>query len=122
MQRHQIIALLLSTALVGGCQSQRPQAAPAPASTADNSIQGTVVGDDRTAMEVAVETAGARGPRRRRHRQPITAFRARSWAMIGPRWKPRLKRPEPALPRLPRRKRRRAASYWPPTPRIATCG
>src|SRR5271167_329880 len=58
MQRHQIIALLLSTALVGGCQSQRPQAAPAPASTADNSIQGTVVGDDRTAMEAAIETSG----------------------------------------------------------------
>jgi hypothetical protein len=59
MQRHQIIALLLSTALVGGCQTHRPQAAPAQASTADNGLQGTVVGDDRTAMEAAIETPGA---------------------------------------------------------------
>ena len=28
MQRHQIIALLLSIALVGGCRTQRPPAAP----------------------------------------------------------------------------------------------
>ncbi len=59
MQRHQIIALLLSTALVGGCQTQRPRAAPAPAPAADNGIQGTVVGDDRTAMEAAIDSPGA---------------------------------------------------------------
>ena len=58
MQRYQITALLLSIALVGGCRTQRPQAAPAPAPTADNGIQGTVVGDDRTAMEAAIDTPG----------------------------------------------------------------
>ena len=58
MQRHQIIALLLSIALVGGCRTQRPPTAPAPA-PADNGIQGTVVGDERTAMEAAIDTPGA---------------------------------------------------------------
>ena len=58
MQRHQIFALLLSTALIGGCQTQHPKAAAAP-STADNGIQGTVVGDERTAMEAAIDTSEA---------------------------------------------------------------
>ena len=68
------IALLLSAALVAGCRTQQPPAtAPRPLTTADNSMQGTVVGDERTAMEAAIDTSVARshaavrtGCRRRR--------------------------------------------------------
>ncbi len=62
MQRHQIIALLLSIALIGGCRTQRPPAAPAPVPAADNGIQGTVVGDERTAMEAAIDMPGTPVP------------------------------------------------------------
>ena len=43
----------------------------------------------------------SRRPRRRRRRRPTTAFKARSWAMIGRPWKPRSTCPEPRLPRPP---------------------
>jgi len=56
MQRHLKIALLLSIAAAAGCQTQPPPAAPAPLARDDNSIQGTVVGDDRTAMEAAIDS------------------------------------------------------------------
>jgi hypothetical protein len=63
MQRHQILALLLTTAVVGGCQTRHPAAPPTPMPTADTGIQGTVVGDDRTAMEAAIDTnAGPAAP------------------------------------------------------------
>jgi LysM repeat protein len=62
MQRHYIIAPLLSIALIAGCRTQRPPAAPVAMPTADTGIQGTVVGDDRTAMEAAVDAAGAPRP------------------------------------------------------------
>jgi hypothetical protein len=58
MQGHQLIALTLAVALVGGCRSDRPmtQSAPTPvASPDDSSVQGTPVGDDRTAMEAAID-------------------------------------------------------------------
>ncbi len=59
MQRHQILALLLSIALVAGCSTQRPQAAPVPMPTTDTNIEGKPVGDDRTAMEAAIPTGAA---------------------------------------------------------------
>jgi hypothetical protein len=62
MQGHQLIALTLSVALVAGCQSDRPMPAPAVpvAAAPESTVEGTVVGDDRTAMEAAVDTgAGA---------------------------------------------------------------
>jgi len=62
MQRHQIFALLLSIALVAGCRTQHPPAAPVPVSASDTSIQGTVVGDERTAMEAASDTGAAATP------------------------------------------------------------
>ena len=62
MQRHYIIAPLLSIALIAGCRTERPPSAPVPMPTADTGIQGTVVGDDRTAMEAAVDTGGAPRP------------------------------------------------------------
>ena len=55
MQRQRSIALLLAVAAVAGCQTTPPPPPVAPA-PADNGIQGTVVGDDRTAMEAAVDS------------------------------------------------------------------
>jgi hypothetical protein len=50
------IALTLSVALIYGCQSDRPMSQPPPvAAPQETTVQGTVVGDDRTAMEAAVE-------------------------------------------------------------------
>ena len=77
MQRHQIFALLLSIALVAGCQTQPRKAAPAPLPTADNGIQGTVVGDERTAMEAAIDTVRSsllRRLRRRRRRRAASCW------------------------------------------------
>jgi len=61
MQWSKLIALTLSVALVAGCRSDRqmttapvPVAAPA---AAESTVQGTVVGDDRTAMEAAVDAS-----------------------------------------------------------------
>jgi len=62
MQRHYIIAPVLSIALIAGCRTERPPSGPIPITTADTSIQGTVVGDDRTAMEAAVDAGGATRP------------------------------------------------------------
>jgi LysM domain len=62
MQGHQLIALTLSVALAAGCQSDRPMPPPAApvASAPESTVEGTVVGDDRSAMEAAVDTgAGA---------------------------------------------------------------
>jgi len=59
MQRHQINTLLLAIALVAGCRTERPPAAPVPVAATDSSIEGTVVGDDRTAMEAAIDTSAA---------------------------------------------------------------
>jgi len=52
-----LIALTLSVALIAGCRSDRPmtQAPPVAATTQESTVQGTVVGDDRTAMEAAVD-------------------------------------------------------------------
>jgi LysM repeat protein len=57
MQGHHFIALTLSVALIAGCQTKEPVREPVPLPTpADNGVQGTPVGDDRTAMEAAVDT------------------------------------------------------------------
>lgn len=56
MQGHQIIALTLSAAVLAGCQTGRPVAAPVPIVNPESTVQGTVVGDDRTAMEAAIDT------------------------------------------------------------------
>jgi LysM domain len=55
MQGHQLIALTLSAALLAGCQTDRPMAAPVPIATTESTVEGTVVGDDRTAMEAAID-------------------------------------------------------------------
>jgi LysM repeat protein len=55
MQGHQIFALTLTLAALAGCQTDRPAPAPVPVATAESTVEGTVVGDDRTAMEAAVD-------------------------------------------------------------------
>ena len=63
MQGHQLIALTLSVAVLAGCQTQRPEPAPVPVATPDTTVQGTVVGDDRTAMEAAIDAGPSTAPR-----------------------------------------------------------
>src|SRR5258705_3122125 len=58
MQGHQIVALTLSVAVLAGCQTERNVTAPVPVAAPESSVQGIVVGDDRTAMEAALD-AGA---------------------------------------------------------------
>jgi LysM repeat protein len=57
MQWSKIFALTLTVAALAGCQTDRQATAPQPAAvtTDDSTVQGTVVGDDRTAMEAAVD-------------------------------------------------------------------
>jgi hypothetical protein len=70
MQGHHFLGLLLSVAVIAGCHSQAPRAmAPAPVASNESSAEGTVVGDEKTAMEAAVEagpsaTQSAEVPRR----------------------------------------------------------
>jgi LysM repeat protein len=60
MQVHQFIALTLSVAVLAGCETDRTVTPPVPVAAPDNTVEGTVVGDDRTAMEAAVDVgAGA---------------------------------------------------------------
>jgi len=61
MQRHQTIALVLAIAAVTGCRTEPPPRAPQAVAQDDGAVQGTVVGDPRTAMEAAIDTGtGAR--------------------------------------------------------------
>jgi LysM repeat protein len=63
MHGHHLIALTLAVSLVAGCQTERPTTAPIPVATAEPNVEGTVVGDDRTAMEAAID-AGPSAPAR----------------------------------------------------------
>jgi LysM repeat protein len=57
MQWSKIFALTLTVAALAGCQTDRQATAqqPAAVTTDDSTVQGTVVGDERTAMEAAVD-------------------------------------------------------------------
>ena len=61
MHGHHLIALTLAVSLVAGCRTERPMTAPIPVATSEPSVEGTVVGDDRTAMEAAID-AGPSAP------------------------------------------------------------
>jgi hypothetical protein len=61
MHGHHLIALTLAVSLVAGCRTERPMTAPIPVVTAEPSVEGEVVGDDRTAMEAAID-AGPSAP------------------------------------------------------------
>jgi len=62
MQGHRLIALSLSIALVVGCRSARPPDTQAVATPPEPAVQGTVVGDDRTAMEAAIDVGPSAAP------------------------------------------------------------
>ena len=71
MQGHQILGLFLGVAVLTGCHSAAPRPeAPTPAVTANEpAMEGTAVGDDKTAMEAAIDagpssTETAEVPRR----------------------------------------------------------
>ena len=55
MHGHQIIALTLSVAVLAGCQTERPVTEPVPVAAPESTTAGTVVGDERTAMEAAID-------------------------------------------------------------------
>jgi LysM repeat protein len=61
MHGHHLIALTLAVSLVAGCRAERPMTAPTPVATSEPTVEGTVVGDDRTAMEAAID-AGPSAP------------------------------------------------------------
>ena len=54
-----LVAMGVSVMLLAGCHAQRPDVPPAAAVKQDDSIQGTVVGDDRTSLQAAADAAGA---------------------------------------------------------------
>jgi LysM repeat protein len=58
MHGHHLIVLTLSAALAAGCRSGQSLTAPVPAARSDESASGLVVGDDRTAMEAAIDLSG----------------------------------------------------------------
>ena len=61
MQGHHFLGLLLSVAVVAGCHTQAPRReAPAPVVSNEPTQEGTVVGDEKTAMEAAVEGGASR--------------------------------------------------------------
>lgn len=61
MQGHHFLGLLLSVAVVAGCHTQAPRReAPAPVVSNESTQEGTVVGDEKTAMEAAVEGGPSR--------------------------------------------------------------
>ncbi len=55
MQGNRIIALTLTVAVLAGCQTDRPVMQPVPVATAEPAVQGIPVGDERTAMEAAID-------------------------------------------------------------------
>jgi LysM repeat protein len=60
MQGHQLLALFVSVALIAGCKSapEKP-AAPVSVAATEPAVEGTAVGDQKTAMEAAVEASAA---------------------------------------------------------------
>jgi LysM repeat protein len=59
MHGHQKLALIIvSVVLIAGCRTEAPKSPPVPITNTEPAIEGTVVGDQKTAMEAAVD-AGA---------------------------------------------------------------
>lgn len=59
MQGHHIIALTLAVAVLAGCKTEAPVRAPVPLASQETTAEGVAVGDDRTAMEAAVDAGSA---------------------------------------------------------------
>jgi LysM repeat protein len=62
MQGHRLIAVSLSIALVVGCRTAQPPQNQPVASAPEPTVQGTAVGDDRTAMEAAIDVGPSAAP------------------------------------------------------------
>ncbi len=62
MQGHRILGLYLALAVLAACHTTapRPEAPSAAASSNESTAEGTVVGDDKTAMEAAIEAGSSR--------------------------------------------------------------
>ena len=55
MQGHHFLALLVSVSVIGGCKSTPPAPPPAVMVAPEPVVEGTPVGDEKTAMEAAVD-------------------------------------------------------------------
>jgi hypothetical protein len=62
MHGHRLLAVTLSIVLMTGCRTPRPLAAPEAPPAVDNTAEGMVVGDDRTAMEAAIDAGSSAVP------------------------------------------------------------
>jgi len=60
MQGHQYLGLLLSVAVVAGCHTQASRPEAPPVVSDESTAEGTVVGDEKTAMEAAIEGGTSR--------------------------------------------------------------
>jgi LysM repeat protein len=61
MQGHKLIALFVAAAVTAACHSEAPRSEVSQVAVPpEPEVQGTVVGDDKTAMEAAVEASGTR--------------------------------------------------------------
>jgi hypothetical protein len=49
-------------AVLAGCQTHRPVTAPVPVAAPESTMEGTVVGDERTAMEAAIDAGPSTAP------------------------------------------------------------
>jgi LysM repeat protein len=62
MQGHRNLGLFIAVAVLAGCHSGAPKpegAAPAPVAMPDEPSDGTVVGNDKTSIEAAIEASGS---------------------------------------------------------------
>jgi LysM repeat protein len=65
MRWSKLIALSVAAAVLAGCQADRPMTAPPPVAATEpdsTAVQGAVVGDERTAMEAAVDAGQSSAP------------------------------------------------------------
>jgi hypothetical protein len=59
---HRLIALTTVLALFGGCAAEPPAKVPPPSTSAEPTFEGVPVGDDRTAMEAAIDAGPSTAP------------------------------------------------------------
>jgi LysM repeat protein len=57
--------------LLGGCAAEPPAPAPAPPTASEPAVEGIPVGDDRTAMEAAIDAGPSAAPATEANRGPI---------------------------------------------------
>ncbi|HEY2146220.1 MAG TPA: LysM domain-containing protein [Steroidobacteraceae bacterium] len=61
MQGHKLIALFVTAAVLAGCRAEAPRhESSSVAAAPESAVEGTVVGDDKTAMEAAADASGTR--------------------------------------------------------------